>query len=71
MDRGYFPLWRKFQDHAFWIEPRVFSKAEAWIDILMNTQWKKEPQEVVLGSVVLFQNYGEALKSVCGSRVGL
>jgi hypothetical protein len=63
MERGYFALWRKFQDHAFWKERRVFSKAEAWIDILWNAQWKDEPQDMIFGMNVLKQNYGECLKS--------
>lgn len=41
----------------------MFSKAEAWIDILWNVQWKEEPQDVVLGMTVLKQHYGECLKS--------
>jgi len=64
MDRGYFALWRKFQEHRFWKEKRVFSKAEAWIDILWETQHKKEPQQVVFGMKVLICNYGESLKSI-------
>jgi len=63
MDRGYFALWRKFQDHVFWKERREFSKAEAWIDILWNAQWKDEPQKVVFGMTILTQYYGECLKS--------
>lgn len=64
MDRGYFALWRKFQDHRFWKEKRVFSKAEAWIDILWEAQHKENPQEVILGMKLLICNYGETLKSV-------
>lgn len=64
MDRGYFALWRKFQDHRFWKEKRVFSKAEAWIDILWEAQHEKEPQGVILGMKLLVCNYGETLKSI-------
>lgn len=63
MHRGYFALWRKFQDHKFWTEKRTFSKAEAWIDILMQAQHEKEPTQVVLGMTALTCNYGECLKS--------
>lgn len=34
MGRGYGLLWRKFFDHPLWQEVRIFSKAEAWIDIV-------------------------------------
>lgn len=64
MDRGYFALWRKLQDHPFWKEKREFSKAEAWIDILWEVQHNKEPVEVTLGMTRLICNYGESLKSL-------
>ncbi len=67
MNRGYFALWRKFQDHRFWKEKRVFSKAEAWIDLLWEVQHNKEPQQVLLGKsnmVCLTCHYGESLKSL-------
>jgi len=35
MKRGYVHLWRKLWDHPVWREDRVFSRAEAWIDIIM------------------------------------
>lgn len=64
MHRGYFALWRKFQDHPFWQEERVFSKAEAWLDILWEAQHEKESQEVSLGMRILVCKYGETLKSI-------
>lgn len=41
MHRGYIKLWRKFQEHRFWNEPRKFSKAEAWLDLLLLANHKK------------------------------
>jgi hypothetical protein len=36
--RGYIRLWRKFfEENKFWTRKRVFSHAEAWIDILQMT----------------------------------
>jgi len=64
MERGYFALWRKLQDHPFWKERREFSKAEAWIDILWEVQHKEGPREVTLGMTCLVCNYGESLKSL-------
>ena len=34
MNRGYIRLWRKFAEHEFWREKRIYSRAEAWIDIM-------------------------------------
>lgn len=62
-NKGYIGLYRKFQNHKFWEEKRVFSKAEAWIDILWEAQYKKEPQQILLGMKLLTCNYGECLKS--------
>ena len=64
MHRGYFAIWRKYQDHPFWREKRVFSKAEAWIDILWEAQHNEVPQQVLIGMRVFTCNYGESLKSV-------
>ncbi len=64
MHRGYFALWRKIKDHPFYKESREFSKLEAWIDILMNTQYEEEPQEVVIKMNTLVCHYGESLKSI-------
>lgn len=63
MHRGYLALYRRYQDHPFWKAKRVFSKAEAWIDILWEAQHSEEPQQVILGMKTLTCNYGECLKS--------
>ena len=36
MDEGWISLHRRFKNHWLWSEKRVFSKAEAWIDLLLN-----------------------------------
>jgi len=64
MHRGYFALYRKIQDHPFYKERRIFSKYEAWIDILMEAQYREEPIEVTFGMTVLICHYGECLKSL-------
>lgn len=72
MHRGYMPLWRKFFDHKFWSEKRVFSKAEAWIDILSQTQYEAEPKQRLINGQLVVQNYGEAILSTryCAQRWG-
>ena len=34
--KGYIPLWRDIQDHWLWKSDEKFSKAQAWIDILLS-----------------------------------
>lgn len=63
-DSGFILLHRKLQDNFLWKERRVFSKAEAWIDILMEVRWKPEPEDVVIGTVILQCHRGESLKSM-------
>jgi len=63
MNRGYIAIWRKIKGHPFAKEKRVFSKYEAWLDILMEAQYSLEPQEVVFGMKTMTCNYGECLKS--------
>lgn len=36
VDGGFVLLWRKFFDHKYWSEKRVFSRAEAWLDCWGN-----------------------------------
>lgn len=64
MHRGYIALWRKIEDHPFYNEPRVFSKYEAWLDLLRDAQHEKEPKKVVIGMTVLTCHYGELLRSI-------
>lgn len=64
MKEGYIKLYRKIQENELWKERRVFSKAEAWIDILMEVQHTTEPTKVILGMTVLTCTRGESLKSL-------
>jgi hypothetical protein len=67
MDRGgYFKLWRKITEHTFYKEKRVYSKFEAWLDILFEAQFTEETKMVELKGKVLKQNYGEILRSTRG-----
>ena len=60
---GYIMLYRSFQDSAFWEERRVFSRAEAWLDILMAARWQEEPKEIQIKNVTLLCHRGEVLYS--------
>ncbi len=61
---GFINLHRKIQDNFLWKERRVFSRAEAWIDILMEVRWQTEPGEVVIGTKTLTINQAECLYSL-------
>lgn len=39
-DDGYIPLKRRFFKHKIWKEPRVFSRAEAWIDMVQMARFE-------------------------------
>jgi len=62
--KGWIALHRKLQDNFLWKEHREFSKAEAWLDILMEAQHSQRPVEVAFGMTALTCNYGESLKSI-------
>ena len=57
-------LAREFQMHELWRERRVFSKAEAWIDILFTVRYSEEPETVQLGFKTMICHRGESLKSI-------
>jgi hypothetical protein len=63
MHRGYIALWRKIEDNFLWKERRVFSKAEAWLDLLMSARHDENPGEVVIGMKRYSCGYGQILKS--------
>jgi len=64
MNSGYLPLWRRFKNHPLWKERRVYSKAEAWIDILFEARWQDHPNTTIIGNKTLVCNYGEILYSL-------
>ncbi len=64
MSSGYIMLHRKLEGNFLYTENRVFSKCEAWIDMLLKVQWNPEPQEIMIGMDVLTCNRGESLKSL-------
>lgn len=61
MNDGYIALWRKLRENPLWKERRRFSRAEAWIDLLMDTHWQDET--VLLGTTIVSVKRGQALLS--------
>lgn len=64
MRRGFIKLYRKIDDHPFYKEKRVFSKYEAWLDILKDVQHKAEETEHVIGMNVIKCSQGQSIKSL-------
>jgi len=58
---GYIKLYRKIKENKYWLEPRKFSKAEAWIDLLLRAGFKDK--ELVLGNQNLNLKAGEFVTS--------
>ncbi len=63
MNRGFIKLYRKIQDNFLWQENRTFSKAEAWIDILMEIRHDPDPTTVLIGMTPYQCHRGESIKS--------
>lgn len=48
MERGYLKVFRRFfLENELWAEKRVFSKAEAWMDLMQAARWKDEPVKLM------------------------
>lgn len=61
---GWISLHRKIQDNFLWKKGRVFSKAEAWIDILMEVRHSEEQDKVMMGNVIITCDRGQSIKSI-------
>jgi len=62
MSKGWISVHRQFKDHWLWKEKRIFSKAEAWIDILMSVNHSE--QKVIIKNVVYTVNRDESIMSL-------
>ena len=61
---GWIKLHRKLQDNFIWKDGRVFSKAEAWIDILMEAQHDEKQFKTMIKNTVITCNRGQSIKSI-------
>ena len=64
MNEGWIKLYRKMRNNPLWQEKRSFSKAEAWIDILMEARHSEEPIKVLIGSQLIECCRGQIIKSL-------
>lgn len=59
---GWISLQRKMQSHWLWEEDRCFSKAEAWIDLLLSVNHK--PNKIVIKNKVISVKRGQTAMSL-------
>ena len=62
MSKGWIKLHRQLQDHWLWKEKRVFSKAEAWLDLLMSANHSSN--DIVIKNIILTCLPGQTLQSL-------
>lgn len=58
---GYIKLSRKYFDNPLWTEPRVYSRAEAWIDLIQSAKF--EAQSLILDGRAIEVQRGEIVAS--------
>jgi len=56
---GYIKLSRKFFKHPFWREERIFSPAEAWLDLISSARFEVEPLQELVKMNIIHINRGE------------
>lgn len=59
---GWISLHRQLTNHYFWKEKRVFSKAEAWIDILLNVN--HTDKDVLIKNTIYKVKRGDSINSL-------
>lgn len=62
--QGWISLHRKIQDSFLWKDGRVFSKAEAWIDILMEVQHDHKQSKIMIKNTLITCDRGQSVKSL-------
>lgn len=62
--KGWIKLHRRIQEHQLWRVKRKFSKAEAWLDILLSVRFSTKPEKRLIGEKQFICRYGESLRSV-------
>ena len=64
INNGYIKLFRKFFDGELWQEPRVYSKAEAWIDLIEMARWGDKPETLLDKRGPYILEYGDVYISL-------
>lgn len=63
-DVGFVPLKRRFFNHPFWKEKRVFSKAEAWLDMIQTARFEESEAMTIAGNRKISWKRGQLPASV-------
>ncbi len=63
-EKGYLKLYRKFFDNFLWQEKREYSKAEAWIDLLVSARYKDGTQKQMIDGKVVIWERGQLIASM-------
>ena len=78
MNAGFLPLRRSFFVHAFWGERRIFSRAEALLDLIQSAAFQPQKQyiagkmiEVARGEIVAAVRYLEQRWQWSNTKVGM
>ncbi len=56
---GYIKIYRKLFKNFLWEEKRVYSKFEAWIDLLQMARYTKEKKKALIKNKLIVWGYGE------------
>jgi hypothetical protein len=57
--KGYIRLSRKFFNHPYWKEKRVYSPAEAWLDLISSARFEPKPERIHVRMNFIEINRGE------------
>lgn len=63
LEGGFFSLSRKLFTHWLWTEKRVFSRAEAWIDLIGLARFGHEPDQAMIRGVLIEVSRGQLIHS--------
>ena len=63
MSKGYLKLSRKYFDHFLWEEKRIFSKAEAWLDLIQTARYSEEESTKIIDNKMIKIKRGEVIGS--------
>lgn len=58
-DQGFVKLNRGFFENPFWMEDRVYSLAEAWLDLIQMARFENSPEKVLVKMKFITINRGE------------
>ena len=64
INKGHIRLSRKFFENFLWEEKRVFSKAEAWLWLIANARYQKEPGKMLIKNKIITWERGQLPASI-------